>query len=170
MPEDRKKDMTEDEDEDLVGIDQVVQLWVLHSFLGAVKANANLRGWVAQFVVFLSQKEKKNFSDEEGDAQKEEYMQVPCIYLKFVFRTWGSKVVVGDRGLCCLNRESNCHEASTDENRTCKTSVCRRRCVGGTGQFNNENDKHPLVAIDYIFKSAFPLWFPSSLIFQRQWR
>ena len=44
MPEDRKKDTTEDEDEDedLVRIDQVVQLWVLHSFLGAVKANANL--------------------------------------------------------------------------------------------------------------------------------
>ena len=53
MPEDRKKDMTEDEDEDndededLVGIDQVVQLWVLHSFLGAVKANANLNARVS---------------------------------------------------------------------------------------------------------------------------
>ena len=55
MPEDRKKDMTEDEDKDehegkdkdLVGIDQVVQLWVLHSFLGAVKTNANLNARVS---------------------------------------------------------------------------------------------------------------------------
>ena len=51
MPEDRKKDMTEDEDEgkdkDLVRVDKVVQLWVLHSFLGAVKANANLNARVS---------------------------------------------------------------------------------------------------------------------------
>ena len=45
--EDNDEDEDEDEDEDLMRVDQVVQLWVLHSFLGAVKANANLNARVS---------------------------------------------------------------------------------------------------------------------------
>ena len=78
MPEDRKKDTTEDEDEDedLVRIDQVVQLWVLHSFLGAVKTNANLNARMSgQICCFpFSKVEKRTFQTKrgKGDAQKEE--------------------------------------------------------------------------------------------------
>ena len=50
----------------LVRVDQVVQLWVLHSLLGVVKSDANLKARMnGKLVVFLSQKEKKNFSDKK---------------------------------------------------------------------------------------------------------
>ena len=77
--------------------------------------------------------------------------------------------MVGDRGLCCLNRESNCHEASTNEDGSCQRRVYMYvEEVALVALVNNENDKHPLVPIVYIFKSVFPVWIPLSLIFQRQ--
>ena len=70
-------------------------------------------------------------------------------------------MVVGDRGLCCLNRESNCHEASTDEDGSCQTRVYMYvEEVALVALVNNENDKHPLVPIVYIFKSPPKLELP----------
>lgn len=57
--------------EHLVRVDQVVQLWVLHSFLGVIKSDANLNARMnGKLVVILSQKKKKNFSDKKGEKGK----------------------------------------------------------------------------------------------------